>query len=369
MARQHRNDMYGPGTGSAETAKMLEDAKRLSESMWVVRHAMQCNVCAEAAGAARPGGSYGDGGWDDGALAAGRPKYCGRATPDDEEVCDDAYGPGLQSSSSQGYNCPVAGCLAAKLVLRVIEEQEKVNIDGRAAPEILAAACGHVNDVIRHSAMCPWASGPAESGTEPCLLCALVSRARPVYRAGRLVLDFSRRSKGDVPDFSPPQHLLEECPPELRRSSTTEELALLLSDLSRRPDDHQDDRPRPGHRRRRPTPVYSYHNNESTEDEDAADQSSPSFSDREADRLHAYAHRTQPAFPQQRGDPKRRRRDVDPLSRLRIPSQAVTPRTMPRSPSFSAAANSLLALTGAKPRSPGQPRSDNIVGAVAPLLC
>eukprot|EP00635_Sarcinochrysidales_sp_CCMP3193_P009961 CAMPEP_0118905672 /NCGR_PEP_ID=MMETSP1166-20130328/9563_1 /TAXON_ID=1104430 /ORGANISM="Chrysoreinhardia sp, Strain CCMP3193" /LENGTH=374 /DNA_ID=CAMNT_0006844943 /DNA_START=53 /DNA_END=1177 /DNA_ORIENTATION=+ len=157
---------------------MLGDAKRRAETIWVLRHAM---VCSEAA-------------------------------------------------------CPVAGCFAAKQVLRVMEEQEKEAVGDLAEYPELSRAVDAAREALHHRATCPSALGGGKDRL-PCVVCALVARARPVKQgdgASVLKLDFSKRH--DRPSFALPGAKGTEKPapePDLRRSSTTEELALLLSDLSR----------------------------------------------------------------------------------------------------------------------------------------
>lgn len=311
--------------------------------------------------------------------------------------------------------CTVAGCETAKLVLRVIEEQEKGELAHDALPHgsALEAACHFVRAVLRHRATCPWALGGASSADEPpCLLCALVSRARATSNFDHLALSFSSRAKRDMPSFSvppattlrrrdapsPPPPLVD-CPPELRRSNTTEELALLLSDLSRRSgsvaaasltsantyarepasaavahqsvssrhkanDDDESALPLPfGGLRRRPAPQLQC--NESTEDEDAADQSS--LSPFREYRRRELVDVPEPMTKRARIAHRSPRADDGQKPSLRIatssPRAVPPPRAaiLPRSPSFSAAASSLLALTGSKPRAPGQPRTGPMV--------
>lgn len=172
----------------------------------------------------------------------------------------------------------MAGCAAAKQVIRVVEEQDKSGASCPPGSE-LASATELVRRVIRHQSVCG-ARG------EACLVCALVNRARPRCRGSTITLDFSRANAS--PSFEVPER------------STTEELAMLLSDLSRRP--------KPVRRR-----------------DDDYDPTPP------RKRVHDDYYHQYPKPP------------------LRVVTHGVAAPFMPRSPSFSAAANSLLALTASKP--------------------
>ena len=144
---------------------------------------------------------------------------------------------------SQRRPCRIASCSRAKSALRALEANTgspaasaagsiglrarrsnaaRQNPDTSGESADAAAAAGQILD---HRRACATARGAAGDGP-PCLVCALVSRARCVAAPGGLGLrlDFSKRAEGDTPDFSAPAETLT-------RSATTEELARLLSGL------------------------------------------------------------------------------------------------------------------------------------------
>ena len=239
---------------------MVDHAKRDAESIWVLRHAMMCPL-------------------------------------DHDE------------------RCAVAGCYAAKQVLRVMEAQDK-------------QAVGDLSDYPQLARAVDAAREALEKQKDP-LVCALVCRARARKKKnGGLILDFSQRH--DEPDFSVPgQPAL--IPPDLRRSSTTEELALLLSDLSRREEPVKE----PTRRTRSAAAAEKPRRRRPSEDNE---DSRPS--------------KKRPVRPPSRY--RDEKRDMPPPPRrspVPTTTKAVSPRrrptaAVPRSPSFSAAASSLLALTG-----------------------
>lgn len=449
MARARKNEAPFGTTGHHPSvcdhrslppaAAIIEDAKRISECIWVIRHAMQC-TSSSCHHASEQQDDEEDDDYDHhhhtratpitasadtehhhaAAAAASSSSLPHHASSHDQTTslasCRASQSPGARRRTS----CTVAGCETAKLVLRVIEEQEKgeLGIDALPQGSALEAACHFVRSVLHHCATCPWAApGGASPDEPPCLLCALVSRARATPTRDHLMLSFATRAKCDSPDFTVPDHTstlrrrdassFVDCPPELRRSNTTEELALLLSDLSRRPDgvaaklssasyardappssssrhnqstDEDDDDAadvaslpcHAGGLRRRPAPQLQC--NESTEDEDAADQSSlsPFREYRRRELVEVPEHMAKRARIAHRSQ----RTDDGPKPHLRIatssPRAVPPPRAaavLPRSPSFSAAASSLLALTSSKPRAPGQPRTGPMVSdARAPPL-
>lgn len=177
----------------ASAAATIESAKRVAESVWTIEHA---RVCACSA-ASRPCVVYGCAKAKR-ALAA----LAGAAAPPD------------QAASSAG---------------------ESGSDDGFSDGDDVAA----VRAVLAHREACAWADPARGRGitrsTRPCLVCCLASRARAVPDAahpGLLRLDFSSRCGSGAGCFAVPpgggRRLL------MTRSDTTEELALLLSDMSGR---------------------------------------------------------------------------------------------------------------------------------------
>ena len=149
--------------------------------------------------------------------------------------------------------CMVAGCAQARAALDALEGREaqgdqgassgcESGSDAEAAEADTAAA---VKAVLDHRGSCSWADPSRGRGItrrgRACLVCALVSRARAVADPGApglLHLDFSERPAGgeckgcfEVPDAAVEGLSRGERRLLMTRSNTTEELALLLSDM------------------------------------------------------------------------------------------------------------------------------------------
>ena len=316
----------------SRTLAFVEEAKRAAESVWVLRHAMICRVAEKTSTKKKKKQKTrrDDGDDDDSQRSSEKRRLCEK---DDEEDL-----------------CPVMGCAAAKQVLRVMEEQEKEGFALEEFPE-LQSAVESARSALHHRGICPWALGSQSNDKEPCLVCALVSRARATRKHKRLRLDFSKRH--DQPDFTAPPFAMESrtvLPPDMRRSSTTEELALLLSDLSRRGEaspteeevvddmkieaassDDDDKKKEPPRKRRLPSRYR-----------EAKKMAPPPPQDTKK-RIKTFDHAPHKAL-----HPPKKRSKAPAEKPLRVNVNAPLQRlkdVVPRSPSFSAAASSLLALT------------------------
>ncbi|KAJ1460456.1 hypothetical protein M885DRAFT_509442 [Pelagophyceae sp. CCMP2097] len=169
----------GNVVSAAAGRQRVEQAKRLAESCWLLEHARACANVAPVQS--------------------------------------------VLSELVQNDACGVAGCRRARELLGAAAAKSG-DVDGDAAANARA--------LLGHRSKCAWAR-PDDRGkqraAEPCLVCVLVNRARPVRSRGGVRLDFSQRHESA--NFDGPAAPAADAP-QLDQACSTEEVALLLSHLS-----------------------------------------------------------------------------------------------------------------------------------------